>query len=435
MISSRSGSGATELVCHCRRYHDHVRLHSDQPRNASALSGGMSFCSHEPTPRRSTRACRLLPHHHHLISALSSSYQLHSISRPTLAAGLQLRPSRLNSVFLGTSPVHFRRHTRPRMIDHVAYPHIIDAIFAHAPYDTLVVLRCTCRTWRDLVDRRLVRHLAIIEGYTLVSKLHSRHHPLPFPLAFRSDLHSAVQCIDIERSCEEWDFRPPCPIAPYLSPAIVRNYGGITPFSVGDFPRGKTLVQIAHDRFTHFGSGPSRWALHLCHSVERVVVHFQRPPYDYQNRELFYCLISLSTEVREVVLLLNTEDLRCRAEDGTLRMREGYDVRSVEQSLRLAVGLVCADRVKEVLQRVESRPPNFVIVDSAPNIAEWLADEEGVTPEDAVLRHVRRVGCRWSDDEVREVARDAISFVSHAAYRDGVGAAEYELEWGVDRDV
>lgn len=312
------------------------------------------------------------------------------------------------------------------MIDHIAYPHIIDTIFDHAPYETLVVLRSTCRAWRDLVDRLLVRQLALVKGYIPVSKLHSHHYPIPFPLAARRDLHGAVQCLDIEQSCEEWDFRPPSPILPFLSPAVVRNFGGITPFSIGDFPRGKTLVQVAHDRFTHFGSGPSRWALHLCHSVERVVVHFGRPPFGYKNRELFYCLTSLSTEVREVVLLLDTEALRA-SDTG-----QPFEGEAAEESLRLAVGRVCADRVKEVLQRVESRPPYFVIVDSAPNFAQWLADDEGASLEDAVLAHVLAAGCRWTDDEVRIVARDAIAFVSPEEYRERVGAAEYALEWEVD---
>lgn len=295
------------------------------------------------------------------------------------------------------------------MIDYVAYPHIIDSIFAHAPYGGLVALRATCRSWRDASDRRLVRHLALVKGYSVVSKLESEHHRLPFDLASRADLHAIVHCLDVEQEAEEWDFRPPCPILPFLALPVVRNYGGITPFSVADFPRGRTLVQISHDRFTHFGSGPSRWALHLCHSVERVVVNYASPPYMHKNRELLYCLTALSTEVREVVILLDT------ANEGEA------------DELRRALGRVLADRVKEPLRRVESRPPPFVLVASG-DFPAWLAGE-GATLEDAVLKHIRADGCRWSDDEVRTVARGAISFETHEAYRARVGEAAYTLEW------
>lgn len=293
------------------------------------------------------------------------------------------------------------------MIDYIAYPHIIDVIFEHAPYGGLVALRATCRAWRDVADRRLVRHLALLKGYVAVAKLGSEHYRLPFNLAARTDLHSGVHCLDVEQQAEEWDFRQPCPILPFLTPPVIRNYGGITPFSVGDFPRGRTLVQIAHDRFTHFGSGPSRWALHLCHSVERVVVHYSTPPYAHKNRELLYCLTALSTEVREVVLL--------------------FDIESAEEAeLRSALGRVLADRVKEPLRRVESRPPPFVLVASG-DVPAWLAGEDA-TLEDAVLKHVRGDGCRWSDEEVRAVARDAVSFETHDVYRARVGADAYALE-------
>lgn len=314
------------------------------------------------------------------------------------------------------------------MIDHIAYPHLIDLIFEHAGYGTVVSLRTTCRAWRDTVDRRLVRHLALVtKDYTPVSKFDTSGelHPLPFDLASRTDLHPFVMCLDIERGCEEWDFRPPSPILPYLHPPTIRNYGGITPFSIGDFPRAKTLVQIAHDRFTHFGSGPSRWALHLCHSVERVVVHFGHPPFGYKNRELFYCLTSLSTEVKEVVLLLDTETLRAS------KTERPFKDEAAEESLRKAVGRLCGERVKEVLQRVESRPPDFIVVDTAPDFAGWLASEHGVELQDAVLGHVQALGSRWPDDEVRDVAKEGIRFESHGDYRVRVGAAAYALEWDI----
>ncbi|BEJ17806.1 hypothetical protein CspHIS471_0700740 [Cutaneotrichosporon sp. HIS471] len=307
------------------------------------------------------------------------------------------------------------------MIDSAAYPHIINSIFEYAPYGALVSLRATCRLWRDIADKRLVRHLALVKGYKAVSKMEGEHHHLafdlatrpdlhclPFDLATRPDLHHLVHCLDIEQEVEEWDWRQPDPILPFLAPAVIRNYGGITPFNVADFPRGRTLVQLAHDRFTHFGSGPSRWALHLCHSVERVVVHYATPPYGHKNRELLYCLTALSTEVREVVLLLDTEA-------------------GEADELRLALGRILSDRVTEPLRRVETRPPPFVLVANG-DFPAWLAGEESL--EDAVTKLVRADRCRWSEDEVRAVTRDAVSLETHEAYRARVGACAYDLEWG-----
>ncbi|WOO81769.1 uncharacterized protein LOC62_04G005290 [Vanrija pseudolonga] len=46
-------------------------------------------------------------------------------------------------------------------IDHSTHPHIIDLIFAYAPASSLVVLRRTCRSFRDRVDATLFRHVAL----------------------------------------------------------------------------------------------------------------------------------------------------------------------------------------------------------------------------------------------------------------------------------
>ncbi|GMK58055.1 hypothetical protein CspeluHIS016_0500870 [Cutaneotrichosporon spelunceum] len=303
------------------------------------------------------------------------------------------------------------------MIDSGAYPHIVDSIFEQAPSSALLALRAVCRAWRDTADRRLVRHIALVKGYKALSKMDGEHLRLPFDLATRRDLQRAVNCLDVEREVEEWDLRPPCAILPFLAPAVIRNYGGITPFNVGDFPRGRTLVQLEHDRFTHFGSGPSRWALHLCHSVERVVVDYSKPPYAHKNRELLYCLTALSTEVREVVLLLDTEA-------------------GATDELRQTLATILGDRIKEPLRRIESRPPPFVLVASS-DFPAWLAGQAAgeTTFEDAVVRLARGERCRWSDDELRAIAHTAVSFETHDAYRARVGAEAYDLEWQGARQV
>jgi hypothetical protein len=52
----------------------------------------------------------------------------------------------------------------PGVIDHTAYPQIMDVVFASAPRAALLSLRATSRTYRARVDALLSRHLALTDA-------------------------------------------------------------------------------------------------------------------------------------------------------------------------------------------------------------------------------------------------------------------------------
>lgn len=47
------------------------------------------------------------------------------------------------------------------VIDAESFPHIMDAIFRHAPYKSLLALRGASKKYRDMVDRRLAEHVVL----------------------------------------------------------------------------------------------------------------------------------------------------------------------------------------------------------------------------------------------------------------------------------
>lgn len=49
-------------------------------------------------------------------------------------------------------------------IDHLAYPHIMDLVWAHMPYPALVAASQTCRAWRERSIPHLAEHVSIRRG-------------------------------------------------------------------------------------------------------------------------------------------------------------------------------------------------------------------------------------------------------------------------------
>ncbi|CAK9780447.1 hypothetical protein CC85DRAFT_300397 [Cutaneotrichosporon oleaginosum] len=58
------------------------------------------------------------------------------------------------------------------------HPHILDAILAHAPYESLLALRAACRSLRGRVDALLVQHIAFL-GIDLLAVWDNRRVRIP----------------------------------------------------------------------------------------------------------------------------------------------------------------------------------------------------------------------------------------------------------------
>lgn len=81
--------------------------------------------------------------------------------------------------------------TPPCKIDHTAYPRIMDLIIDSAPYASLMVLRATCKQYRDRVARVVPRHVAVTDeasvlraasGRAITPTISSQNQDTPFLL-------------------------------------------------------------------------------------------------------------------------------------------------------------------------------------------------------------------------------------------------------------
>jgi hypothetical protein len=107
------------------------------------------------------------------------------------------------------------------MIDHTAYPDIIDAIFLYAELPALLALRAASSGFRDRVDAVLARHLVFRER--CISPVHSKGwHPAFLPLASPAPLDRVLPLLERIRPLLahtvqlDIDARPDFPVYPRL---------------------------------------------------------------------------------------------------------------------------------------------------------------------------------------------------------------------------
>ena len=77
------------------------------------------------------------------------------------------------------------------MIDHLSFPHIVDAVFESAPFESLDIMSAVCRGWRS-------RALAQIGHLYIDMDSNTYRYPFSIPLAI-----AARQCrlLDIDTGC------------------------------------------------------------------------------------------------------------------------------------------------------------------------------------------------------------------------------------------
>lgn len=84
------------------------------------------------------------------------------------------------------------------MIDHLSFPHIVDAVFESAPFESLVIMTAVCRGWRS-------RALAQIGHLYIDMDSNTYRYPFSIPLAIAA------------RQCRLLDIDTGCPVAYYMT--------------------------------------------------------------------------------------------------------------------------------------------------------------------------------------------------------------------------
>lgn len=127
------------------------------------------------------------------------------------------------------------------MLDHSAYPGIIDLIIQVAPFPSLLALRRTSKSFRDLVDRRLLTHVELQYhdgGELSLRTVGGTHHRLPFK----------PELVHIADQVSETPYpRQPHPYAAFTQLRTLRRHGdAIAADDAGLFPQVDTLVDFIH---------------------------------------------------------------------------------------------------------------------------------------------------------------------------------------------
>ncbi|CAK9783662.1 hypothetical protein CC85DRAFT_292081 [Cutaneotrichosporon oleaginosum] len=161
-------------------------------------------------------------------------------------------------------PLEVSRHTP--VIDHTAYPQIMDIIFGAASGPLLVAFRATCRTYRDRVKAVLAKHLALTDTHLLSALSRTPHRPCFPPAALDCFEHFALQpsphVADAAGAPILRIRDAPLTVIDAIAPSTVVVYGWLR-------PKGEELPEA---RLMMLGSSRRRSPVEHCSTVRKVVI-------------------------------------------------------------------------------------------------------------------------------------------------------------------
>lgn len=300
-----------------------------------------------------------------------------------------------------------------------AFPHIIDAIFAHSPAPALATLRAVSRAWRDRADARLLHHLVLQDDYV----------PLPAaggPLRsnwLTTSLKSATHTLDIVNL----DLASmPIPLPPRVHTLRAHSIERWRPGAISALPASDTLVLFGRLSDRSFGPESQNWAPYIAHNTRRLVAHYNARAPELGAWGVVGAALALpSCGVQEVVFIFGGE-------------ADEVDVSLLGALLMLSMQL--GWHIPDSGGGGGGLAP-ITLVNALPWFAAGLDRGEvfkGDTEGDVVALFYRAAGFGRgiaSDDELKARYGHCFKFVSFDEYRDSVGEEQYALEMEVPRRV
>lgn len=293
-----------------------------------------------------------------------------------------------------------------------AFPHIVEAIFAHAPNLSLASLRGVCRSFRDRADALLLQHVVLQDGYEVA---------LPGGGPVRADWLS-LNCV---RTLDVVDLDLVAPPTYPLSPVQTLRAHSVERWRAGQIsllPPSNTLVLFGRLSDMSYGPDSANWAPYIARNTQRLVAHYNARAPELGAWGAVGAALTLRTcRVRDIVFIFAGE-------------ADEVDVSLLGALLMLTMQLGWHTDDHGINGAKTSSLAPITLVNALPWFAAGVDRGEafkGDSEGDVVALFLRAAGfgrAVASDDELKARYEHYFKFTTFNDYRRTVGEEEFAFE-------